>query len=197
MSYFIFQLPLWGVCLTALMLCLITDVRDRIIPNEYVGIIAAGGLALAALSWPGQIWISVLIAIVLLVVLGFFCRLRLLGGGDAKLISAVTLLTPPASVGQLLVAIAFAGGILSCLYLAARWLLRRTALEHFPARQPFGVMKMRQHKDLAQNVPRDAPRTASDALFARECARIAAGKPMPYGVAIVCGAVFHFIVRFS
>lgn len=167
------------MCLAALVLCALTDVRERIIPNEYVGVIAAGALALAMTSWPGRLWISVVIAIVLLVVLGFFSRLRLIGGGDAKLISAVTLLTPPALVGQLLVAIAIAGGILSCVYLAARWQLRRTAL--------------------AQNAPPTSGDSvfARDAVFAKECARIVAGQPMPYGVAIVCGAVFHFIVRFS
>lgn len=172
MTLFIIQASLWVVCLSALALCAAIDVRERIIPNECVAVIAAAGLALAAISWPGQLWISVVIAIVILVVLGFLSRLRLLGGGDVKLISAVSLLTPPTLVGKLLVTIILAGGVLSCVYLAAGWRLRRTV----PVLHP--------------------PPTASNSLFANERVRIAAGGPLPYGVAIVCGAVFHLSMRF-
>lgn len=172
MTLFMIQASIWGICLAALTLCAAIDVRERIIPNECVGAVAAGGLALAAISWPRQLWVSVVIAVVVVMVLGFLSRLRLLGGGDAKLIAAVTLLTPPAFVGKLLVDIVLAGGVLSCLYLVARWRLRRTV----PVQHP--------------------PPTASNSVFANERVRIAAGGPLPYGVAIVCGAVFHLIMRF-
>jgi prepilin peptidase CpaA len=162
---------LWGASLAALLLCVRTDVKDRIIPNEYVAIIAASGLALAAMAWPRQLWLSAIIALAVLIGLGFLCRLQLLGGGDAKLISAATLLTPPAAAGQLLVTIACAGGVLSCVYLAARWALRRTAY--------------------VQN----APPARGGGLFAQECARIVAGQPMPYGVAVVSGVFVHLAVR--
>jgi prepilin peptidase CpaA len=172
-SYSVFQAALWGASLAALLFCARTDVKDRIIRNECVAVIAACGLALAATAWPRQIWSGAAVAFAALVCLGFLHRLGLLGGGDAKLISAVTLLTPPAAAGQLLVAIACAGGALSCVYLAARRALRRTA------------------------AARNAPPSSGQSLFARERARIIAGQPMPYAVAVAGGVIFHLAARFS
>lgn len=178
MGHVIFPTLLWGAGLAALLLCVRSDVKDRIIPNEYAAIVAACGLALAATGWLRQLWISLAVAFALLVSLGFLCRMGLLGGGDAKLISAASLLFPPGETGRLLVAIACAGGVLSCVYLLARWKLRRRAFAH-----PAVVRNGR------------SPPAENESLFAQECARIVAGKPMPYGVAIAGGVAFHLIER--
>ena len=50
--------------------------------------------------------------------LGQLTRLGIVGGGDAKLIAAVSLTQSPADVPSLLLHIALAGGVLALVYLA-------------------------------------------------------------------------------
>ena len=49
-------------------------------------------------------------------------KLGMIGGADAKLIPAATMLLPPAHVPELLICIAFSGGLLSAFYLTLRHL---------------------------------------------------------------------------
>ena len=106
-----------------------------------------------------------------LCVLGYF---GLIGGGDVKLISAVTLLVPSNQVAVLLLEIALAGGLLSGAYLLARsWLKRELpSLCKGPVATPL-------------------PWLAASHSFRHEAARIIAGEPMPYAFAILGGVVFH------
>jgi prepilin peptidase CpaA len=46
--------------------------------------------------------------------------MKLVGGGDAKLIAAVTILVQPSQIATLLLGIAVMGGVLSCIYLIAQ-----------------------------------------------------------------------------
>ncbi len=50
-------------------------------------------------------------------------RWSLLGGGDVKLLAAVTPLVPPWDVPTLIAAIALAGGLLALLFIVLRWVL--------------------------------------------------------------------------
>jgi prepilin peptidase CpaA len=158
---------LWAVALAALTASAWTDLKDRIIPNELVGLAAASGLGLSLALRPDETWIGMLTATLMLFGLGVIAHHGIIGGGDVKLISAATLLVPPAHIGQLLAAIAIAGGVLSCAYLAARAALKRG---HVRAAVPGGQND--------QN---------AGGWFSDECARIAAGGPMPYALAILGG----------
>lgn len=155
------QVAFWAIALTAVLASAYTDLKDRVIPNELVGLVAASGIALGLLMRPEQIHISLFAAICLLFALGALAHFHVMGGGDVKLISATALLVPPADIGRLLVFIALAGGVVSCTYLLARHALK------------------------------DGRFHASDASrqgwLSREGARIASGGPVPYAVAILGG----------
>jgi prepilin peptidase CpaA len=155
------QMALWGIALAALVAGAYADLRDRIIPNELVCLVAVSGLALGLVVRPGQIHISLLAAICLLFALGALAHFHVMGGGDVKLISATALVIPPADIGRLLVYIALAGGVLSCAYLLARDALGRGDLQ--------------------------GPHRGWRGWLSREGARIASGDSVPYGVAILGG----------
>jgi prepilin peptidase CpaA len=125
MGFSLTRAALWVTAALLLFVAVRTDFRARIIPNRVVALIAANGLLLGLMSRPERIWISLLVALVLLIGLGFIAHFDLIGGGDAKLISAVTLLVPPESVASLLLAIALAGGVVSGAYLAVFYALPR------------------------------------------------------------------------
>ena len=171
MSAAIFSAVVLAGCLAALLTAAVIDLKWRIVPNWLVIVIAGGGMALRLSSSPGLIWVSLLVAAVFFVVLGRLSHHDWIGGGDAKLIAAVTLLAPPAGIAKLLFDITLAGGLMSCVYLMTQFLLGRTAV---------------------------CPHRDADALYAtqggegllrQECVRIAAGEPMPYALAVLGGVL--------
>ena len=119
----------WLGELIGLAIAATSDVRSRIIPDRVVLLLAANGLALrlAMAGWY-QAVISLLAAGAILLVLGQAARHGLLGAGDAKLIAAVALFVPVADVPALVLAIALAGGVVSCAYLALRAMARHGAM---------------------------------------------------------------------
>ena len=86
----------------------------------------------------GQLWIGLLAALCVFFVLGVLAHYNAIGGGDVKLIAATCLLVPPDRIPLLLIEIALAGGVLSCLYLAGGLLLRRQPALY---RRPAGTAK--------------------------------------------------------
>lgn len=154
-----------------------SDLAERRIPNRLVLIILAGGAAIRLLTDPQRIWISVLGGAGIFLVLGLISYGGFIGGGDVKLITATTLLVPPDRVFPLLLHIAIAGGVLGGIYLAARNALRTRAGTSAPApvRTIAGSGMRRWLHD--------------------ERSRIAAGEPMPYGVAICAGATYCLLVE--
>jgi prepilin peptidase CpaA len=162
---------LWTAALAALMASAWTDLKERIIPNRLVGWVAASGLGLGLMLRPDQIWISLLAAAFCIVALGTLAHMRVMGGGDVKLLSAATLLVPPGRIVELIVYTAIAGGVLSAAYLLARQLVRRRA----------SVL----------SCPVAAAGNAAGQLrktwLSREYARIAAHCPVPYAIAILGG----------
>ena len=181
MTLLVFHALLWAAVMAALLASAWTDLKDRIIPNELVGLIAVSGLGISLALRPGQAWIGLVAAIVVLFGLGVLSHFNLMGGGDVKLISATTLMVPPEQIGHLLIAITIAGGFVSCVYLAARYALTRDRPENMPA-----------PADMTGDPSRE-PGGASE-WFSTECARIAAGGPLPYGLAIL-GGVAGYIAR--
>jgi prepilin peptidase CpaA len=165
-----------GSWLTSLILLSVaagTDLKDRRIPNEIVSAVAVVGLMHGLIARPGQIWLSLLVSFVVFCGLAVLSRYRIIGGGDLKLISAVTLLVPPERVGQLLIEIALAGGVLSCIYL-----LMPSALRIAPATSS-GAAEVTE------------PEGGLDLQTSNKRIRIAAGGLLPYAVAILGGALIH------
>ena len=150
-----------------------TDLKDRLIPNELVVAVAVLGLTQGLIARPGMVWMSLLAAFVVFCGLGILSHYRIIGGGDLKLISAVTLLVPPERVGQLLIEIALAGGVLSCVYLAARFALKNSPAASTGA----GEVAL--------------PETEPALTIQTERARIVTGGPLPYAVAILGGVLVY------
>jgi prepilin peptidase CpaA len=170
------QPVLVGSWLTSLILLSVaagTDLKDRRIPNEIVAAVAAVGLTQGLIARPGQVWLSLLLAFVVFCGLAILSYHRIIGGGDLKLISAVTLLVPPERVGQLLVEIALAGGVLGCIYLLARSALRSPSVTSFGAAEVAG------------------PEAGFALMIRTERVRIAAGGPLPYALAVLGGALIY------
>ena len=94
------QIVFWLASLTLLAVSAVTDLKKRRIPNELVVAVAAIGVTLGLLTRPGALWLSLLAAASAFVALGVLSHYRIIGGGDLKLISAVTLLVPPDRIGQ-------------------------------------------------------------------------------------------------
>jgi prepilin peptidase CpaA len=164
---------LWATSLTLLAMAAGNDLRFRIIPNRLVILIAASGLALNALSSPWSLWISLLAALLVLFGFGVLSHFNILGGGDVKLMAAVTLLVPPHQIGSLLMAIALAGGVLSVGYLASYHTMQRPSVAR-------------------ANSSQGSPQTIQgNRWLANERARILAGKSVPYAMAIMAGVLIH------
>jgi prepilin peptidase CpaA len=163
---------LTGMILICLLIAIGTDLANRIIPNRIVLAVLCLSFGLRLAAGPSLLLASLLAAVAVLAMLSLLARYDLIGWGDVKLIAAVTFVVPADRVILLLLAIVMAGGLLSCAYLAARFVLRRAA-----------------------PLPRQADRDDSDAwairrLVQREGARILANEPIPYALAIFGGVVY-------
>ncbi len=156
------------------------DLRDRLIPNELVVAVALIGLAQGLASRPGVVWISLLAAVVVFLGLGIFAHYKIIGGGDLKLITAATLLVPPDRVGHLLIEIVLAGGALSCFYLVAR----------------YGLKNQPASRSAAAEVAPPASASWLSRMIKTERARIAAGSPMPYALAVLGGVIIYTAMEF-
>jgi prepilin peptidase CpaA len=164
----------WTASLLALAGSAASDLRARIIPNRFAILIALCGLAMALRHGTGALWIGLLAAVCVFLVLGALAHFNVIGGGDVKLIAAACLLVPPDRIPLLLLEIALAGGVLSCIYLAGGFLLR-----------------------LRPSLYRASSVTARQGAFRkwlrRESARMARGLPMPYALAVLGGVSAHLI----
>jgi prepilin peptidase CpaA len=156
------------------------DLKDRLIPNELVVAVALIGLAQGLASRPGMVWLSLLVAVIVFLGLGILAHFKIIGGGDLKLMSAVTLLVPPDRVGQLLIDIVLAGGLLSCFYLAAH----------------YGLKSLPASRSAAAEVVPSARASGLARMIKTERARIAIGYPMPYAVAVLGGVIIYTAMGF-
>lgn len=166
-----------GMILACLAVAVATDLESRIIPNRVALLVLCCSLGLRLLPGAGPLWASLLSALALLGALGLFAAYDLIGWGDVKLITALTFAVPPFHVVPLLLAIAVTGGLLSCLYLAARLVLRHVSPALSPAE------------------PDSDRRWSLRRLVRREGARILANEPMPYALAVLGGAVYGLATK--
>ncbi|RVQ66460.1 peptidase [Croceicoccus ponticola] len=119
-----------------------TDIRSRKITNRLTLTVAAfapafwwaSGLAI----WPG-------VAVQLLLAAGMFAfgalmfRLRQMGGGDVKLLTAIALWLPPTTFGVLMLMICIANGVLTAAMIARHRRIKRSGLEAKQLQVPYGI----------------------------------------------------------
>lgn len=154
-----------AACAVLLLFAAVHDVVARTIPDFVpVGILAAA-LALNLLS--GSLLLPLAVAAAVAAITALLYWLRVMGGGDVKLLVAISFLLPPAEVPAAILAIAIAGGVLAALFLVLRPRVRGRRLA------PAG---------------RSAPLVRR--AYAAELWRIRRGGPLPYAVAISAGTLF-------
>jgi prepilin peptidase CpaA len=145
------------------------DSMTRTIPNWIPASLVVTGTILRLRQ--GNAIQGLCVAALLLTILGMLWLRGFVGGGDMKLIPAVSLALPPSDVPNLILYVAIAGGVLALMYLALSFLVRR---------------------------PDPGPR---DRFFARvikaEAWRMHRRGSLPYAVAIAAGALPIFINTFS
>jgi Flp pilus assembly protein protease CpaA len=123
-------LPL-GAGAAGLVVAAATDLRTRIIPDGTVLWVLGMG-ALTRFLADGRsmtggavsLLVSLLVAAALFVPLAAMTHRGHIGGGDAKMIPAASLLVPAGNVFSLLLAVALAGGVLAGLYHVADFFRR-------------------------------------------------------------------------
>lgn len=134
----IFVYGLVGALAIALLVAAFTDIRRRQIDNSLNAAIAlsapaywwASGLSL----WPG-VAMQVGVAFIAFVVLAGLFALKLMGGGDVKLLAALALWLPPLTFVKLLVIMSLLGGALTIV--VAAW--HYTVTRRRDAKIPYGV----------------------------------------------------------
>jgi prepilin peptidase CpaA len=167
MNAVLLQAGLAVVALALLSIAACCDLAARIIPDWVSLGLAATGLAGRALSGPGAVTASVVLAAILFLALAVMHARGGVGGGDVKLMSAVVLGLSPAAACHFLLAMACAGGVLAAVHLVARRLPR-------PACCPVTASRLRRLG------------TVEKWRWRREGC-------IPYGVAIACGGAWVIV----
>jgi prepilin peptidase CpaA len=113
--------------LAALGVAAVKDAREYRIPNTTVLCLVAAFVPYAAVqgSWMFVVWALAAGAAMFAVCAGMFA-MRMVGGGDAKLIAAMALWTQFAAMPRFFIVMALTGGVLSGVYLVTRRLARRS-----------------------------------------------------------------------
>lgn len=168
---------LWTAALGVLLAAAVSDFRHRIIPNRLVALTAGCGIAIRLVTDPRAIGVSIGFAAATLLVLGLAAHRQWIGGGDAKLLAAVTLLVPAAEIMPLMLIIALGGGVVSGIYLLAHMMSRRPEfLAAAVGRAPLALSRQ-------------------EGMRRSEIRRIAESRSIPYGLAIFAGTAFHALTE--
>lgn len=155
--------------LLASLIAAITDIRTRRVPNALAGALFASGLALNALhGWQAAAADLAIVAIV--IVLGTFAfSMKLIGGGDVKLLAAAAGTLGYPSGADFLLFTLLCGGMVAIVFSAMRGRLAAT----------FTNVRAMALPVFAGAAP----------------ARPQAGLAMPYAVAIFAGALCTALVN--
>ena len=159
-------------CVAVLLLAAVCrDVATRTIPDIISILIVLLGLTARAQAGMHATVVSMAISVALFGLLAQTHRWGMIGGGDVKLISAVSCGLSPVAVWHFVLTTALAGGVLACLYLLPGGLMRETSGFRPAAR---GACMLHR-------------------VFAIEWWRIARRRSLPYGVAIGFGGIATMI----
>jgi len=161
------QIVAMAAMLVLLLVAACSDLAYRTIPDWVCGALAVVGLASRVAVGLGAVAISTVTAVVVFAALAFAHARGVLGGGDIKLLSAVTLGLSAPGAYHLLMGTAFAGGFIAVLYLVLRWLPR-------PQLCPPGMSHLRR-------------------LWIVERWRWGRKNCLPYGVAIAVGGAWALL----
>jgi len=148
-----------------LVIAALHDVAARTIPNWTSLLLALLGIALRAMD--GKILAGLALGLAVFAAAAFCWRRGWMGGGDVKLLGAAAIFVPPNDVGDMLVAITLAGGLVGLFYLGGRALVRRVAAQ-----------------------PRARPRALLARVMRAEHWRLLRGGPLPYAAAIAAGTIY-------
>ena len=140
------------------------DLASRIISDYVCLAIGFAGAIGQLIAGPTHLVESLLIAAILFFLLLLLHSRGVLGGGDVKLLVAVSVGLPPFGVIALFTVTALAGGVLAVVHLGMRRLPR-------PMLAPAEAWVVRR-------------------VYAVERWRIMRRFPMPYGVAVACGGIW-------
>jgi prepilin peptidase CpaA len=152
-----------GVLLVAAAL---HDVAARTIPN-WVSLCLCGlGVLLRCLDGKNALLAGLSLGLLVFAVATFCWKRGWMGGGDVKLLSAAAIFVPPLHVGDMLIAVTLAGGVVGLIYLLGRSLLPRNV-------RPAGVR----------------PRRLLARVLRVERRRLGRGGPLPYASAIAAGTL--------
>jgi prepilin peptidase CpaA len=168
---------------TALLFAAAHDVAVRTVPNLVSLIVAVSGLGLNALD--GQLLPALFRGGLVFAVAWYCWRRGWFGGGDVKLLTACVLLVPPASVPELMLCTATAGGLLAISYLALARLLRGNATAFLSGPGPGpgpGSAGSGRRRSLLRRILRAERR------------RIHRGLSLPYSCAIAAGVLLTLYV---
>lgn len=139
------------------------DIATRIIPNRICFALGIVGVASRAFAGPEQLLMSLAVGLVVFVGLFVLYCARAFGGGDVKLLTAISLGLPAVGVLRLFLVTGLAGGVIALVHLVLRLLPR-------PKASPAGTPVLRR-------------------VYAAERWRNLRKAPLPYGVAIACGGI--------
>jgi prepilin peptidase CpaA len=170
----------FGGLLTLLVLAALTDLRERRIPNWLTGSVAALYpvyllLSQAPVAWPGALALALLVGVVGVVM---FAR-ELIGGGDVKLITGLTLWAGLDHFAVFALVTTLTGGVLG---LATLWLQpwRPLILAHLAG---FGLVTA------SERAPAALTATGEPGPDAPAGPAKPAADTLPYGIAIAAGGV--------
>lgn len=122
------QYGLLAALAIALLYAAFSDMRSRMISNRLNVAIAAGAplfwWASGMSLWPDVVWQLGIAALAFAILAGLFA-LRMMGGGDVKLLTALALWIEPFAFMQLLLVMALAGGVLTVVMVAVHVMRRQ------------------------------------------------------------------------
>lgn len=153
-----------AVQIAILIYIAVIDIAVRLIPNKICLLIAGLGVISQLVSNIHQLPLSFAAAGILFLLLLLVYQRGWMGGGDIKLLVALAIGLPVIQLIPLFMMISLAGGVLAALHLMLRHLPN-------PARSPAGASCLRR-------------------VYAVERWRNRRHAPLPYGVAIACGAIW-------
>jgi len=116
---------------------IVSDIRYLKIPNWVSAILVVAFLPYCALFWPNLDVLSHLEITLAIFLLSFFCyNFSLLGGGDVKFLTALSLWMGPLHIFSFVLLTAILGALMALLVLSMRWFLKghsTVGRERFPS----------------------------------------------------------------
>lgn len=155
------------IVMLLLLIAALHDLAFRTVPNAIPAAVAGTGLMIQAAS--GHLAHAIIAGSIVFATASWLWHRGWLGGGDVKLLGAVSLAVAPLQVPSMLLSTALAGGILALPYL----MMRRRKMEAAPG----------SRSDCHR------PHSLPGRILRVESRRLHRGGPLPYALAIAAGVI--------